>query len=69
MSICGEMAGIPQIVPVLGTMGIRDFSASLSSLPEVEHALKEYDPEKMKEKLSRILSAQNREEVKLILTA
>jgi phosphotransferase system enzyme I (PtsI) len=69
VSICGEMAGIPQIVPVLATMGIRDFSASLSSLPEVEHALKEYDPEALKSKLSRILTAQNREEVKLILTA
>lgn len=68
VSICGEMAGIPQIVPLLAVMGIHDFSASLASLPEVELALKEYDPEKMKEKLSRILQAQNREEIKAILT-
>lgn len=68
VSICGEMAGIPQIAPVLSVMGIRDFSASLSSLADVEHALRECDPEKIRGKLPRILAAQNREEVKTVLT-
>ncbi|MBL8020829.1 MAG: phosphoenolpyruvate--protein phosphotransferase [Leptospirales bacterium] len=67
VSICGEMGGIPEIVPVLFALGVHDFSVSISSLQYVEQALKAYDPQKTADKLERILRAQNREEVRLIL--
>ncbi|MCE9598878.1 MAG: hypothetical protein K8S54_13005 [Spirochaetia bacterium] len=67
VSICGEMGGIPEIVPVLLGLGVYDFSVSISSLQDVERALLQYDPEKTADKLARILRAQNREEVRVIL--
>lgn len=67
VSICGEMAAIPQIAPVLAALGIRDFSASLASLPEIETALSEFNPDRTRQQLTGILAAQNREEVRSIL--
>ena len=67
VSICGEMAAIPEIVPILVEMGIHDFSVSISSLADISDALAAYDPQKNAGKLARILNAQNREEVRSIL--
>ncbi len=67
VSICGEMAAIPEIIPVLVEMGMRDFSVSIASLADISDALAAYRPEKHAGKLQRILQAQNREEVRSIL--
>lgn len=43
VSICGEMAGNPQLTPLLLGLGVRTFSMNASSLPRVKQAVRALD--------------------------
>ncbi len=40
VSICGEIAGEPQLAPVLAGLGLQDFSCSVNVLPKISYVLK-----------------------------
>ena len=61
ISICGELAGIPAIIPVLIGIGIRDFSVSWSSalrITPVIEALRINDTEELANKILNCKSAE-----------
>jgi phosphoenolpyruvate-protein kinase (PTS system EI component) len=43
VSICGEMAGNPQLIPLLLGLGIRSFSMNASAIPRVKQAVRGLD--------------------------
>ena len=43
VSVCGEMAGNPKLVPLLLGLGIRSFSMNASSIPRVKQAIRALD--------------------------
>ena len=43
VSICGEMAGNPQLIPLLLGLGIRSFSMNASAIPRVKQAVRGQD--------------------------
>ena len=43
VSVCGEMAGNPKLVPLLLGLGIRSFSMNASAIPRVKQAVRALD--------------------------
>jgi phosphotransferase system enzyme I (PtsI) len=43
VSICGEMAGNPQLIPILRGLGIRSFAMNASAIPRVKQAVRGLD--------------------------
>jgi phosphotransferase system enzyme I (PtsI) len=67
LSICGEMAGFPDLIPVLIGLGVRDLSISVAALGTTAATLENLTLTEAREKTERVLLARSVEEVKGIL--
>ena len=59
VSLCGELAGLPGMLPVLIGLGLRDFSMALSALPRHAPGFAELDLARCRELAARALAAEN----------
>ncbi len=57
LSVCGEIAGEPELVPVLAGLGIRRLSVGRGALNRTARVLRELDLESAREKARRVLEA------------
>lgn len=58
VAMCGEMAGDTRYIPLLLGLGLREFSAHPSTLPEVKEVILNSHAERLKKKCRRILNAE-----------
>ncbi|HVZ80815.1 MAG TPA: phosphoenolpyruvate--protein phosphotransferase [bacterium] len=63
VGMCGEMAGDPQLVPLLLGMGLDEFSASASVIPEVKKVIRMMPHAKAKEIAKAALQVKTSQEV------
>jgi phosphotransferase system enzyme I (PtsI) len=63
VGMCGEMAGDPQFVPLLLGMGLDEFSASVSVIPEVKKVIRMMPYDKAKEIAKAALQVKTSQEV------
>jgi phosphotransferase system enzyme I (PtsI) len=63
VGMCGEMAGDPQFVPLLLGMGLDEFSASASVIPEVKKVIRMMPYAKSKEIAKAALQVKTSQEV------
>lgn len=64
VSMCGEMASIPECAPLLLGLGLDEFSMAPESIPAVKKVIREFTLEEAKELSKHILSLKKEEEVK-----
>lgn len=67
LSICGEVASDPQLLPLLIGLGFQHLSVDIHSLPQVEEAAIELNVEECRRLAARCLNAQSPREVRAIL--
>lgn len=67
VSICGEVASIPEIVPLLIGLGIRNLSVSITGIQRTHHALVTCQSGSCGEIAERVLAARDSSEVAEIL--
>jgi phosphoenolpyruvate-protein phosphotransferase len=67
ISICGEIASDPQLLPLLIGLGFRHLSVDIHSLPEIEDAAVELDIEECRRLAAECLNAASPREVRTIL--
>jgi phosphotransferase system enzyme I (PtsI) len=63
VGMCGEMAGDPQFVPLLLGMGLDEFSASVSVIPEIKKIIRMMPYEKAKEIAGAAIKLKTSDEV------
>jgi phosphoenolpyruvate-protein phosphotransferase (PTS system enzyme I) len=63
VGMCGEMAGDPQLVPLLLGMGLDEFSVSVSVIPEIKKVIRGMPFKKAKEIAKAALKKKTSEEV------
>jgi len=68
LSICGEIASDPQLLPLLVGLGFQHLSVDIHSLPQVEEAAVGLDVEECKRLAARCLNAGSPREVRAILS-
>jgi phosphotransferase system enzyme I (PtsI) len=64
VGMCGEMAGMPDLIPVLVGFGLREFSMAPTSILKARKVIRATNFEKSKALSKRILEASNSNEVK-----
>ena len=67
ISVCGEVGGMPELVPVLLGLGIRDFSVSMASLPAAAGAIASWNLDDAKKLADHVLAASDVLEVRAYL--
>lgn len=67
LSICGEIAGMTELIPILVGMGIRDLSVSVAALPRTYGILGDCRVSGCGETSMSVLEAKNAQEVRNIL--
>jgi phosphotransferase system enzyme I (PtsI) len=64
VGMCGEMAGEPELIPVLLGMGLDEFSMSASSILGARKLIRELDFQKMKTLAEEVLMLGSSEEIR-----
>jgi YHS domain-containing protein len=67
LSICGEIASDPQLLPLLIGLGFRDLSVDIRLLPQVEEMASRLDLERCRQLARACLEAQTAREVRVLL--
>ncbi|HUS29636.1 MAG TPA: phosphoenolpyruvate--protein phosphotransferase [Kofleriaceae bacterium] len=68
VTICGEMAGEPMIAPVLFGLGIREFSMSAVSIPEVKATIRQMTVAQTEILVERVRNLPTAAEVRAVVT-
>jgi phosphotransferase system enzyme I (PtsI) len=68
VTLCGEMAGDPQIVPVLIGLGLRELSMSAVSVPEVKATIRGLTVAASVELVAQLRGARTAGEVRALVT-
>jgi phosphoenolpyruvate-protein kinase (PTS system EI component)/YHS domain-containing protein len=69
LSICGEVASDPQLLPLLIGLGFKDLSVDIRFLPQVEEAAAELDVAACEQLAQDSLKAKTSREVRVLLSA
>lgn len=67
VSVCGELAGDTQALPIWLGLGIEELSISVQSILQVKHRLLSSDYTKCRQLLEQILTCKTSEEIRLLL--
>jgi phosphoenolpyruvate-protein phosphotransferase len=67
LSICGEIAGDPSVLPVLVGLGVTDLSVTISSVADLRHGLSSLDEARCRELARKCIEADGVEDVHTIL--
>ncbi len=67
VSVCGEMAGNPRLVPLLLGMGLRSFSMNASAVPRVKQAIRAAEIDDCARLARRVLEEGDPERIQAIL--
>ena len=68
VSLCGEMAGNPLVVPLLMGMGLRSFSMSASAIPRVKQVVRQASLDECRRLARRVMEESDPAEVSRLLT-
>ncbi len=68
VSVCGEMAGNPLVVPLLMGMGLRSFSMSASAIPRVKQVVRQASLDECRRLARRVMEESDPAEVSRLLT-
>ena len=68
ISVCGEMAGNPLVVPLLMGMGLRSFSMSASAIPRVKQVVRQASLDECRRLARRVMEESDPAEVSRLLT-
>lgn len=68
LSLCGEIAGIPELLPVLVGLGLREFSVALPALARCLPALEALQGDDCRALAARALQAETAEAVRALVT-
>jgi phosphotransferase system enzyme I (PtsI) len=69
VAVCGEMAADPAFVPVLLSLGLREFSMHPGTLLEVRRAIRDCDLAALRARRRALLRARDRAEIQRWLAA
>jgi len=65
--VCGEMAGDPEMTPLLVGLGVDELSVAPAAVPRVKRAVSEVRDDAARDLAERALAAETREEVVAVL--
>ena len=68
VSVCGEMAGNPLVVPLLMGMGLRSFSMSAAAIPRVKQVVRQASLDECRRLARRVMEESDPARVSLLLT-
>ena len=66
LTVCGEIAGDPDLAAMLAAMGIRDLSMNIFALAAVRARIREIDAAALKKPLARLLAAETPEAARAV---
>ena len=66
LTVCGEIAGDPDLAAMLAAMGIRDLSMNIFALAAVRARIRQIDAAALKKPLARLLAAETPEAARAI---
>lgn len=69
VSLCGEIAGNPLVVPLLMGMGLRSFSMNASAIPRVKQVVRQASLDECRRLARRVLEESDPAQVSRLLTA
>ena len=66
LTVCGEIAGDPDLAAMLAAMGIRDLSMNIFALAAVRARIRQIDAGALKKPLARLLAAETPEAARAV---
>jgi phosphotransferase system enzyme I (PtsI) len=69
VSLCGEIAGNPMVVPLLLGMGLRSFSMNASAIPRVKQVVRQASLDECRRLARRVMEESDCEQIAQLLRA